>query len=128
MKYFQKFTILIGLIWGFIAIQRIVIAIIMPAIQADMKFSYTDVGMIMTTIPAAIARWTIRATHNVNRIQYGRAVTHATLLDCQHGLFRGCYCASGSRPPMRQARAIRGGTRCVSLTGPCARAQFWTGG
>ncbi len=48
MKYYQKLTILLGLIWGFIAIQRIVIAIIMPAIQADMKFSYTDVGMIIS--------------------------------------------------------------------------------
>src|SRR5271157_2736739 len=48
MKYYQKLTILLGLIWGFIAIQRIVIAIIMPAIQADMKFSYTEVGMIIS--------------------------------------------------------------------------------
>jgi MFS family permease len=48
MKYYQKLTILLGLIWGFIAIQRIVIAIIMPAIQADMKFTYTDVGMIIS--------------------------------------------------------------------------------
>jgi len=48
MKYFQKLTILLGLIWGFIAIQRIVIAIIMPAIQAEMKFSYTDVGLIIS--------------------------------------------------------------------------------
>jgi len=48
MKYYGKLTILLGLIWGFIAIQRIVIAIIMPAIQADMKFSYTDVGMIIS--------------------------------------------------------------------------------
>lgn len=48
MKYYHKLTILLGLIWGFIAIQRIVIAIIMPAIQADMKLSYTDVGMIIS--------------------------------------------------------------------------------
>jgi hypothetical protein len=32
MKCYQKLTILLGLIWGFIAIQRIVIAIIMRAI------------------------------------------------------------------------------------------------
>lgn len=38
----------LGLIWGFIAIQRIVIAIIMPAIQAEMKFTYTDVGLIIS--------------------------------------------------------------------------------
>jgi MFS family permease len=48
VKYYQKLTILLGLIWGFIAIQRIVIAIIMPAIQADMKLNYTDVGMIIS--------------------------------------------------------------------------------
>jgi len=48
MKYYQKITILLGLLWGFIAIQRIVVAIIMPAIQAEMKFSYTDVGMIIS--------------------------------------------------------------------------------
>lgn len=48
MKYYQKLTILLGLIWGFIAIQRIVIAIIMPAIQAEMKFTYTDVGLIIS--------------------------------------------------------------------------------
>lgn len=48
MKYYQKLTLLLGLIWGFIAIQRIVIAIVMPAIQADMKFDYTAVGMIIS--------------------------------------------------------------------------------
>ena len=48
MKYYQKLTILLALIWGFIAIQRIVIAIIMPAIQADMKLTYTNVGLIIS--------------------------------------------------------------------------------
>jgi hypothetical protein len=48
VKYYGKLTILLGLIWGFIAIQRIVIVIIMTAIQADMKFTYTDVGMIIS--------------------------------------------------------------------------------
>jgi MFS family permease len=48
MKYYQKLTILMGLVFGFIAVQRIVIAILMPAIQADMKFSYTDVGLILS--------------------------------------------------------------------------------
>jgi MFS family permease len=47
MKYYIRLTILLGLLWGFIAIQRIVIQIIMPAIQADMKFTYTDVGFII---------------------------------------------------------------------------------
>jgi len=48
MKYYQKLTLLLALIWGFIAIQRIVIAIIMPAIQADMKFNYTKIGLIIS--------------------------------------------------------------------------------
>ena len=48
MKYYVRLTILLSLIWGFIAIQRIVIAIIMPAIQADLKFNYTDVGMVIS--------------------------------------------------------------------------------
>jgi MFS family permease len=47
MKYYVKLTILLGLVYGCIAIQRVVIAVIMPAIQEDMKFSYTDVGLIM---------------------------------------------------------------------------------
>ena len=47
MKYYVKLTILLGLIWGFIAIQRIVISVIMPAIQADMKLNYTEVGLIL---------------------------------------------------------------------------------
>jgi sugar phosphate permease len=47
MKYFVRLTILLGLLYGCIAIQRLVIAVIMPAIQEDMGFSYTDVGLIM---------------------------------------------------------------------------------
>jgi MFS family permease len=47
MKYYVRLTILLGLVYGFIGIQRIAIAVIMPAIQEDMKFSYTDVGLIM---------------------------------------------------------------------------------
>ena len=47
MKYYQKLALLLSLLWGFIALQRIVIAIIMPAIQSEMKFSYTDVGLIL---------------------------------------------------------------------------------
>jgi MFS family permease len=48
MKYYQKLAILLGLIWGFITYQRIVIAIVMPAIQKDMNFSYTDVGLVLS--------------------------------------------------------------------------------
>jgi MFS family permease len=48
MKYYQKIALIFGLAWGFIAVQRIVIAIIMPAIQEDLKFSFTDVGAIIS--------------------------------------------------------------------------------
>ena len=48
MKYYQKVALVLGLTWGFIAVQRIVIAIIMPAIQEDLKFSFTDVGAILS--------------------------------------------------------------------------------
>lgn len=47
MKYYKKMTLLLGLLWGFIAVQRFVIAILMPTIQADMKFNYTKVGLIL---------------------------------------------------------------------------------
>jgi MFS family permease len=48
MRYYQKVALIFGLTWGFIAVQRVVIAIIMPAIQEDMKFSFTDVGLIIS--------------------------------------------------------------------------------
>ncbi|MEW6663669.1 MAG: MFS transporter [Thermodesulfobacteriota bacterium] len=47
MKYYVRLTILLGLVYGLIGVQRIVIAVIMPSIQEDMKFTYTDVGLIM---------------------------------------------------------------------------------
>jgi MFS family permease len=47
MKYYVRLTILLGLVYGFIGVQRIVIGVIMPTIQEDMKFTYTDVGLIM---------------------------------------------------------------------------------
>lgn len=47
MKYYQKLLILLALMWGFVGIQRVVVSIIMPAIQADMKFTYTDVGKVV---------------------------------------------------------------------------------
>lgn len=47
MKYYVRLTVLLGLLWGFIAVQRVVIAVIMPVIQKDMKFDYTDVGLIL---------------------------------------------------------------------------------
>ncbi len=47
MKYYQKLTLLFCLMWGFIGIQRIIISVIMPAIKADLKLSYTQVGLIV---------------------------------------------------------------------------------
>jgi MFS family permease len=48
MKYYHKLLILLALMWGFVGIQRVVVSILMPAIQADMKFTYTDVGMVVS--------------------------------------------------------------------------------
>ena len=48
VKYYQKLLILLALMWGFVGIQRVVVSIIMPAIQADMKLTYTDVGMVVS--------------------------------------------------------------------------------
>ena len=48
VKYYQKLLILLALMWGFVGIQRIVVSIIMPAFRADMKFTYTDVGMVVS--------------------------------------------------------------------------------
>jgi len=48
MKYYQKLLVLLALMWGFVGIQRIVVSILMPAIQADMKFTYTGVGMVVS--------------------------------------------------------------------------------
>lgn len=47
MKYYQKLTLLFCLMWGFIGIQRIIISVIMPTIQEDLKLSYTQVGLIV---------------------------------------------------------------------------------
>jgi MFS family permease len=48
MKYYKKIALLLSLTWGFIGVQRIVIAIIMPAIQEDLKLDFTDVGAILS--------------------------------------------------------------------------------
>jgi MFS family permease len=47
MKYYQKLTLLFCLMFGFIGIQRVVIAVIMPTIKADLGFTYTQQGMII---------------------------------------------------------------------------------
>jgi MFS transporter, ACS family, hexuronate transporter len=47
MKYYQKLTLLFCLMWGFIGIQRVIISVIMPTIQADLKLSYTEIGLIV---------------------------------------------------------------------------------
>lgn len=59
MKYYVKLTILLGLLWGFIAVQRVVIAVIMPVIQKDMKLNYTDVGLILGATGLAWAFGTV---------------------------------------------------------------------
>jgi MFS family permease len=48
MKYYNKLTLMMCLAVGFVGAQRIVIAIIMPAIVQEMKLSYTEVGLIMS--------------------------------------------------------------------------------
>jgi len=47
MKYYQKLTLLFCLMWGFLGVQRIIISVIMPSIQEDLKLSYTQVGLIV---------------------------------------------------------------------------------
>jgi MFS family permease len=47
MKYYQKLTLLFCLMWGFLGIQRIIISVIMPTIQTDLKLSYTEVGLVV---------------------------------------------------------------------------------
>lgn len=47
-KYYVKIALTMALINGFVAVQRITIAMLMPAIKADMNFSYTKVGMVLS--------------------------------------------------------------------------------
>ncbi len=47
MKYYQKLTFLFCLMFGFIGIQRVVIGVIMPRIQEDLKFSDFQLGLIV---------------------------------------------------------------------------------
>lgn len=47
MKYYQKLTLLFCLMWGFLGVQRVIIAVIMPAIKSDLGFSYTQQGLIV---------------------------------------------------------------------------------
>ncbi len=47
MKYYQKLTLLLCLMWGFLGTQRIIISIVMPWIQEDLKLSYTQVGYVV---------------------------------------------------------------------------------
>jgi MFS family permease len=47
MKYYQKLTFLFCIMWGFLGIQRIIISVIMPTIQEDLKLSYTQVGLVV---------------------------------------------------------------------------------
>jgi MFS family permease len=47
MKYYKKLTLLFCLMWGFLGVQRIIISVIMPAIQEDLKLNYTQVGYVV---------------------------------------------------------------------------------
>ncbi|MDM7997636.1 MAG: MFS transporter [Acidobacteriota bacterium] len=47
MKYYQKLTLLLCLMWGFLGTQRIIISIVMPWIQEDLKLTYTQVGYVV---------------------------------------------------------------------------------
>jgi MFS family permease len=47
MKYYQKLTVLLCLMWGFLGIQRVIISVIMPAIKSDLKLSNTEVSLIV---------------------------------------------------------------------------------
>lgn len=47
MRYYQKLTVLFCLMWGFIGVQRVVISVLMPAIQSDLKLSFEQVGQIV---------------------------------------------------------------------------------
>jgi MFS family permease len=47
MKYYQKLTFLFCLMFGFIGIQRVVIGVIMPRIQDELKFSDFQLGLII---------------------------------------------------------------------------------
>ena len=46
MRYYQKLTLLFCLMWGFVGIQRIVIAVIMPKIEEDLQLSYSQVAWL----------------------------------------------------------------------------------
>ncbi len=48
MRYYQKLTLLLCLMWGFLGVQRAIISVIMPAIQKDMGFTYTEVGYVVS--------------------------------------------------------------------------------
>ncbi len=47
MKYYQKLTLLLCLMWGFLGIQRVIISVIMPEIKSDMELTNTQVGLIV---------------------------------------------------------------------------------
>jgi MFS family permease len=47
MKYYQKLTFLFCLMFGFIGIQRVIIAVIMPTIKKDLGFTYFQQGLIV---------------------------------------------------------------------------------
>jgi MFS family permease len=143
MKYYQKLTLLFALMWGFIGIQRFVISIIMPAVQSDMNFSYTDVGLIVSvtglvwacgtvvwagigdrfgrrpvivacTILASLLSWVTGFVHSLGQMLVVRGIL---------GLFEGgpfgpaVATLSEEAPPSRRAMNIGIVTGCFMLVG-----------
>jgi MFS family permease len=47
MKYYQKITLLLCLMWGFLGIQRVIISVIMPSIKSDLELTNTQVSLIV---------------------------------------------------------------------------------
>ncbi len=95
MRYYHKLTILLGLIWGFIAIQRIVIAIIMPAIQADRFSLYVPMWMAaisglvimvvsvfsVETAPKKVAKMIRKPTRDDHLLKPFRGKQPVTIID-----------------------------------------------
>jgi MFS family permease len=149
MKYYQKLTFLFCLMFGFIGIQRVVIGVIMPTIQKDLKFSDTMVGLIVaitgltwalgTIVFAAIGdrygrRWVIAICTMLSGIlswitSYVHSISHLMAVRGFLGLFEGgpyplsMGTISEEAPPHR--RALNAGlvTGSFMLIGICIGSQ-----
>ena len=59
MKYYQRLTLLLCLMFGFIGIQRVVIGVIIPAIREDLGFTFFQMGLIVAIAGVTWALGTI---------------------------------------------------------------------